>query len=140
MAYLDEIVTIIEAGTTEAGSGSIWPIFTGHLPDSTVIGNRAVALLASPGEGDEERVDIENPGLQVIVRGRSQLQDSSCYQDAAAVAQAVKNALAGFTGESSSGGTHYPGIWNESGPFFIGFDSERRPKFSTNLRVVRSRT
>lgn len=138
--FLQEINTIIEAGTTEAGSTfSDWPIYRSHLPDSTAIGDRAVALLNSAGEPDLGQPDVEKPGLQVITRGLPLKKFSTAYEEAETVAFAVKNALHGFSGESSSGGTHYVGIWNESGPFFLGFDESKRPLFSNNLLVQRSR-
>jgi hypothetical protein len=140
MAYLDEVATAIEAGTTEAGTGSSYPIFRGHLPDSTVLGDRAVALIMSAGFNDEARVEIDNPGLQVITRGAPINSVSTGYEEAEAVAWLVKNALHEYTGTPESTGLYYVGIWNESGPFFIGFDENYRPMFSNNLRVLRSRT
>ncbi len=144
--YLQEVNTIIEAGTTEAGSTDAdWPIYRGFLPDSTVIGDRAVALLHTAGESniggtDGARAEIEGPGLQVVVRGLPLNQFSTSYVEAEEIAVAVENALHGFTGNSSTGGRHYVGIWNESGPFFLGLDESKRPLFSTNFRVLRSRT
>ena len=145
--FLQEISTIVETGTTEAGSThATWPMYRGHLPDSTVVGDRAVALLHAPGLPDVGgavsggRADIERPGLQVVVRGLSLSQYSSAYVEAETVARSVKNALHGFTGLSSAGGTRYVGIWNEGGPGFIGFDGSMRPMFSTNLRVERSKS
>ena len=143
---LQEISTIIEAGTTQAGSThATWPIYRSHLPDSTDIGDRAVGLLHAAGFGDRggagtDRSDIERPGLQVLVRGLPLNQYSSGYVEAEAVARAVKNALHGFSGLSSAGGTWYLGIWNESGPGFIGWDESGRPLFSINLRVERSKS
>lgn len=138
--FLEEIDTILAAQTTEAGDGTAYPTYLGHLPDSTVVDDRAVALLLTEGIGDEARVEIENPGLQVIVRGTTLRTESSAYREASATAFAIKNALHEYSGDSSSGGHRYPGIWNESGPFFLGFDESKRPMFSTNFRVMRSRT
>lgn len=139
-AYLEEIEAIIVAGTTEAGSGSSFPIFLSHVPDSTVssVTDRLVAVLHSIGGPDLGRVEVEEPGLQVIVRGASITEVSSGYEEAYGVAHAVKNALHEFTGAST--GKHYVGIWSESGPYFIGHDTNMRPLFSNNLRVLRSRT
>ena len=140
--FLDEIESIIVAGTTEAGEGSSFPIFLSQMPDSTVssVTDRAVALLHERGGPDGGRVETESPGLQVIVRGASITEVSSGYEEAANVASEVKNSLHGFSGKSSSGSRHYVGVWNESGPFFVGYDENYRPHFSTNLRVTRSRT
>ena len=140
--YLEEIESIIVAGTTEAGSGSLFPIFLSHVPDSTVasVTDRLVAVIHGVGGGDLGRVEVENPGLQVVVRGASITEVSSGYEEAAHAALSVKNALHGFTGASSVGSKHYVGVWNESGPYFAGHDDSMRPFFSNNFRVLRSRT
>lgn len=137
--FLQEINTIITSNTTEAGTTD-WPIFRSHLPDSTAIGDRAVALLNSAGGPDLGQPDVERPGVQVIVRGLSLKEFSTTYAEAETVAYAVKNALHGFSGTPDGGGTHYVGIWNESGPFFLGHDEAKRPLFSNNLLVQRSRS
>jgi hypothetical protein len=140
--YLEEIEAIIVAGTTEAGDGTSFPIFLGHMPDSTTAGvpDRSVAVLASIGFPDYGRVEIEEPGLQVLVRGASITEVSTAYEEAASAAHSIKNALHGYTGKPVAEGKHYVGIWNQSGPFFIGHDESMRPVFSTNLRILRSRT
>ena len=74
------------------------------------------------------------------MRGLPYNQYSTGYPDAMAVAVAVKNALHGFTGLSSAGSHNYVGIWSENGPFFIGFDESKRPIFSANFRVQRSKS
>lgn len=140
--YLEEVESIIVAGTTYAGSGSSFPIFLGHLPDSTVssVTDRAVGLIESIGGPDMGRVEIEERAVQIVVRGASIYEVSTSYEEAADVAHRLKNALHEFTGNSSSGSKRYVGVWNESGPFFTGFDNSMRPYFSNNFRVLRSRT
>lgn len=140
MAYLDELFTLLDAASTEIGTNATYPIFTGHLPDSTVLGDRAVALLHTIGGPDEGRVEIENQGLQVLVRGASISTVSTGYEEASEIASLVKNALHGYVGSPESTGNRLVGVWNESGPFFVGFDHSLRPQFSNNLRVLRSRT
>lgn len=141
MAFLDEVYDILtSAASSEVGDGQTWPIFLGHLPDSTVLDDRAVALINTPGGGDEGGVEIENPGLQVLVRGLPLTENSTAYEAANQLAHDMKNNLHGFTGSPSSSGHHYVGIWNQSGPFFLGYDKEMRPRFSINLNVLRSRT
>lgn len=143
---LAEINTIIQAGTTQAGSThATWPTYGGHLPDSTNIGDRAVALLHGPGQSDlgsdsSGSIWMERPGLQVLVRGLPFNQFSSGYAEAEDLARTVKRALHGFTGLSSAAGHNYVGIWSENGPFFIGFDESKRPLFSANFRIQRSKT
>lgn len=144
--FLREMATVVEAGTTEAGSThATWKLYGGGLPDSTHVADRAVGLIQTAGVGDvgsatTDRADVERPGLQVLVRGLPRNQYSSAYEEASGVARAVKNALHGFTGPSSSGGTHYIGIWSQGSAGWIGDDQSGRPMFSANFRVERSKS
>lgn len=144
---LQEIASIIDAGTTEAGSThATWPLWLSHLPDSTGMDDRAVALMENPGlpdlggSTDDQGPAIERPSLQVLVRGLPLNQYSTAYEEAMGVARSVRAALHGFTGLSSAGGQRYVGIWHENGPGFIGFDQSKRPLFSANFRVQRSKS
>ena len=119
---------------------SAWPLFLSHLPDSTTIGNKAVALLETPGEPEPGRVDIDKRGLQIFVRGEPTNQTSTAYQDTEAISIDIRDALHDYAGSSETQGRHYVGIWNESGPFFVGFDESYRPQFSANYRAWRTRT
>ena len=141
MGFITQIESILALGTTEVGTGSSFPVFKGHMPDSTVSGstNRAVALLHTPGDPDDGRVDREHQGLQIITRGAPLNSTTGAYEEAETAAFAIKNAMHGFTGESSSGSPHFVGIWSLSGPFFGGYDQLMRPTFSNNLMVQRSR-
>jgi hypothetical protein len=140
--YLEEIEAIIVAGTTHAGAGSDFPIFLGHLPDSTVasVTDRAVGVIPTVGGPSMARVEIDEPGLQVVVRGASVYETSTAFEEAWGVAVEVRDSLHEFTGEPSSDGKLVVGIWNQSGPFLVGFDHSMRPVFSNNFRVMRSRT
>lgn len=141
MGFVDEIATLIASNTTEVGSGTDWPVWLGHLPDSTTVGDRAVAILSGVGLPEMGRPDVESPGLQILVRGQPFNESATSYPDAETIAYTVKNALHAIaSGPSSSYGHHYVGIWNEGGPGFIGFDESKRPMFSTNMRVLRSAT
>ena len=135
---LSSVSTILQAGATSIGS-TAWPLDLGMMPDSTAVQDRAIVLLHEPGFPDAGRVEIERPGLQILVRGDSILSTSGAYQAAETVSWAAKNALHGYTGQSSSGAAWIVGIWAESAGH-IGFDEERRPMFSLNFRIERSRT
>lgn len=119
----------------------VWLIYKGHLPDSTGIGRgRAVALLETAGEGLMGRVDIEQPGLQVIVRGEPQHQTSTSWPEAEAKMTEIVDAVHGYTGSTLTDGTHWVGVWCESGPTFDGFDDGWRPHFSAEFRIMRQTT
>lgn len=139
--FLEDVEWILNQTSTDDLDLDNFSVFLGHMPDSTTasVSDKAVALLNTAGLGDFGRVEIEQPGLQILVRGASIQQQSSGYQEAFSAAHQIKNALHGFCGPTSSG-KNVVGIWNQSGPFFIGFDQEMRPSFSNNYRVMRSRT
>lgn len=140
--YLEEVEAIITAGATSAGGSSSFPIFLGHIPDSTTSGvtDRLVGVLLAPGSGDYGRVEVEEPGLQVLVRGAPITEVSTSYEETSAVAFDVKNALHGYAGKPVAAGKNFIGVWNQSGPLFLGHDPLMRPLFSINFRVLRSRT
>lgn len=138
MAFLDDVSTILTSSTV-AGGATGWPVYLGHMPDSSAIGDKAVALIETPGQEDMDRVDVERPGLQVVVRGAPTNTTSTAYQDAQARAKLINAALHTFQGTPSSG-TYIPGVWNQSGPFFGGFDEGWRPFFSANYLVWRQTT
>lgn len=139
--FLEDIEWILVQTSTDDLDLDNFPVYLGHMPDSTVAAftDKAVALLNTLGGADYGRVEIEEPGLQILVRGASIYQQSSGYEEAFSAAHQIKNALHGFSGPTSSG-KNVVGIWNQSGPFFLGFDQEMRPNFSNNFRVMRSRT
>lgn len=122
-----------------AGANTPWPIYRSHMPDSTVIGDRAVALIETAAEPEYPREGIDKNGLQVVVRGARMSTLSTAYEEAEAEADDIKETLIAYAGSTKTLGQHYVGIWNESGPFFSGFDASWRPSFSGNYRAWRSR-
>lgn len=142
---LQEVATLIAAGSTAEAGSTTWPVYGGGFYDVEGTLDRQVALIRGPGLPDlggtsSGRAEVERPTLQVLVRGLKQNEASSAYEDAAELAVAVKNALHGHVGVSSSGGTHYVGIWHQNGPAWLGADESGRPVFSMNFRVERSKT
>lgn len=117
----------------------VWALFKSHLPDSTVLPDRAVAIIETMGEGVMGRVGIELPGLQVVVRGAPQNVVTDAFSSAATKAMEIHDALHGYAGSSDTT-THYAGIWCRSGPAFSGFDESWRPYFTADFRVMRSST
>ena len=138
MAYLDEIESLLQASTI-AGSTTGWLLFKGHLPDSSTIGDKCVALLGTAGAGSRARTDYDDLGLQVVVRGSPQNTSTAAYVDAEARIVLARDALHEYSGAALTT-THYVGVWCESGPYFAGFDAEWRPQFAANFRVWRSST
>ena len=118
----------------------VWLIYKGHMPDSTGIGyGRAIALLETAGNGVMGRIEMEQPGLQVIVRGEPQNQTSTAWPEAEAKMVEIVDAIHEYTGSALTT-THWVGTWCESGPTFDGFDEGWRPHFSADFRVMRATT
>lgn len=139
MAFLDELSALLTSSTV-AGSTMGWPVYLGHMPDSTAIGDKAVAVIDQTGLGYVPRVGLERPAFQVIVRGEPVNQTSTAYEDAQARAQVIAKALRDYSGQPSTSGARLAGVWNDSGPFFAGFDESLRPQFSANYRAQREST
>lgn len=120
------------------GVDTIWPLYLGHMPDSTMVNDRAVALIETAGTPEDGRLGIESHGLQVVVRGAAMTSASTAFQEAEDEAQDLLDQLHEYTGSRRTLGQHYVGISNESGPFFTGFDASWRPLFSANYLALRS--
>ena len=117
----------------------VYELYKSHLPDSTQVPDRAVALIETLGSGVMGRVELEMPGLQVVVRGAPQNTVTDAFSSAASQAMAIHDALHEYTGSTDTT-THYAGIWCQDGPMFSGFDEGWRPYFTANFRVMRSST
>lgn len=137
MAFLDEIATLVDVSTS-VGSGTSWPIYKSHLPDSTAIGDRAIALIEITGQGQLPGPDIDRRGLRVLVRGAAMSSDSTSYSDAESIAISIRDDLVGYAGSSNTDSQHYVGIWALTGPSFRGWDASWRPTISTDYRCWRS--
>jgi len=136
MAFLDEVADLI--GSSTAGSTS-WPVFRGHLPDSTVIDDRAIGLVHTGG-GAQPGVTLQTDRLTVLVRGRPMNQTSSAYEEAEAHAVSLKTAVRGYAGLSSdTNDVYYAGVWCEAAPYFDGLDESYRPVFRMEFRCMRAR-
>lgn len=117
----------------------VWLIYKGHLPDSTAINTRAVALLETAGGGVMGRVGLEMPSLQVLVRGVAMNQTSTAYPEAETKMTELVDAMHEYAGSALTT-THWAGVWCEDGPTFAGFDESWRPQFSATFRVWRATT
>lgn len=134
---------IVTTSTAEAfyltNESPVWLIYKGHMPDSTAINTRAIALLETAGGGVMGRIDMETPRLQVLVRGVPMHQTSTTYPEAESKMTDLVGAIHGYAGSALTT-THWAGAWCEDGPTFEGYDEGWRPQFSATFRVWRSTT
>lgn len=133
---LDEFETLLTSSTV-AGGATGWKLYKGHMPDSSTIGNKAVALLQAPGRGRMGVLDIERARLQVVIRGDAQNTSTGAYEATKAKAAEVRTALHEYTGSALTGGTHYVGVWCE-GIYPAEMDESWRPVFVGEFRAMRS--
>ena len=127
-------VAALPGGSTTSG----WYMYKGMLPDSSALPDKGIGLIETAGAGVMERVQMEQPGLQMVVRG-DQLNSTSTdvYATAAAKMNQARDVLAGYAGSSGSIGVHYLGIWCQNQAFF-GYDDTWRPIFISNFRVMKA--
>lgn len=148
MAHLDELAVLLAASTVAGPPGSSaltasgYLLIKGMMPDSTAtsVQHKVVALIETAGFQMLERVDMEQPGLQVIVRGDPLNSTSTdVYSNTRAKAAQLRDVLSGYTGSSGTSSVHYTGIWCENLAFF-GYDDRWRPEFVSNFRIMKATT
>ena len=136
--FLDEIATLI-SGSTVAGGATGWLLFKGHMPDSTAIGDKALAVIETEGFGTLGRIEAKWHGLQILIRGDARIGGTDVYQTAQAKLNQAKGVLHGYTGSSGTSSNHYPGIWCQNAGF-LQWDENWRPEFVANFRCLRATT
>ena len=137
---LDEIATHIAASSLASSSGaSGFYLWKGFLPDSTAIAARAVALVETAGFAPSQRTgeQIENAGLQLLVRGQSMTDASTAQEEAKLEIERITALLGQVAGQQLSS-WHYVGIWAEQSPYFLGMDNADRPLYVCNFRLARA--
>lgn len=141
--FLDEVGALLASSSvgvaSSSGMGS-YVLIKGHLPDSSQLPHRVLALVETPGGApDAGDTNLDYPGLQVLVRGEPRNQASSCYSDARRKIQDARDTLHRLT-PGSYGGRYYAGMWAQQEPFLLYFDEQARPVFGVNFLALRSRT
>lgn len=140
MALLDEVGTILSTQSIASSSGeSGWYLALSMMPDSTASPDRIVALIETPGTPPLATVEVDEPGLQVRVRGQSIMSASTAYIEARAKAEDAYQALHGLDPGTYSS-RYYAGVWADQTPYLLQYDDNNRPEIAFNLRVYRSRT
>ena len=146
MPILDEIATLIAGATvaglpgTAASTASGWLMFKSHLPDSTAIPNKCIGLIEEIGQGVMGRVEMEMPGLSVVIRGEpANSTESTPYATAQAKMTQTRDVLHGYTGSTGTSSVHYAGIWVQNSGF-LGFDESWRPLFTIGCRILKATT
>ena len=102
-------------------------LFVGKMPEEP---DAAVSVMRSGGKNANPKWLLDEPSLQVIVRG-----DKNGYEDAEAKAQDVKDALLGLPSQDVNGDR-----WvqvNMIGDIVpLGFDEQNRAMFSLNWALI----
>lgn len=144
---LDEVGGYLAAQSLASSSGANgWVLYKGWLPDSTVLADKAVALIETGGMPPSPgRIEVEYPTFQVKVRGGVLMQSTGAYLAARTEAEAIKTALHGLgpvqlPSSSAASAWYYRDIVALQSPAFVGMDAQQRPVFVCNYRADRSRT
>lgn len=106
-------------------------LFVSEMPPKP---DECVAVYDTGGENPQPNYTYERPTVQVRVRGAK-----GDYEDAYALAEAIRNILNGMHDEEV-GGTRYIGIWAMGDILFVGYDDNHRPLLTINFRLHRTNT
>lgn len=115
-------------GVATFGATSGWAMYIGEEPDTP---DQTVTLYdTTAGEPNPKWLQDE-PHVQIRVRGTR-----ADYTGAYDKVYQIMDLLLGLP-QQTLGGTVYVGIWALGDPHLLGYDDNRRPVFTLNLRMVR---
>lgn len=146
MSVLDEVGGYLGlqavAGTS---AGSSFALTKSWAPDSTSLQDQIVALTQTAGRKPTPgRLELDYPGLQVLVRGNPLTRTASAYSDAEAEMTAVYLALhgygPGYLPSTSGTSRYYVMIEANHLPALLHVDPANRPVLFCNFTATRSRT
>lgn len=128
----EDIADLIAA---QSWSGSLGEeVFVNTAPATKPPTATMIQVTDSGGEDDEpiKGVTGERPSFQVRVSAPPD-DDTSALQ----MLQRVKELLHTINPFTTSGGTHYSGIWTQGGLLSDGKDNNQRPEYIRNFRAHR---
>ena len=146
MSVLDEVGGYLAlqavAGTS---AGATFSLTKSWLPDSTALQDKVVALTQTPGRKPTPyRLELDYPGIQVLVRGDQISNVSGAYAAAEAEMNSVYLALhgygPGYLPSTSGTSRYYVMIEANHMPSMLHVDPVNRPVLFCNFTATRSRT
>lgn len=123
---------MVDAGIGVFAAETGWGIFIAEEPTKP---DQTITVIDTSGTEPDFGVDIRNPSIQILVRGKKLDGFLLAYSKA----EEVFDLLNEYTNQIWSG-ARYIGIWAEADILFVGFDDNKRPQFSLNFRIQRSPT
>ena len=144
MSVLDEVGGYLTLQSV-VGTTSGFTLVKSWLPDSTALQNKVVALTQTAGRTPTPpRLELDYPGIQVLVRGEPMTKTATAYADAETEMTAVYLALHGFgpgyLPSTSGASRYYVMITANHLPALMHVDQANRPVLFCNLTATRSRT
>lgn len=128
MLLKDAMVT--KANAIAAGTFTGWTFKFGNLPDSP---DKCIALIDQGGPSGMPNLLVDNPGVQILVRGAV---GGTSYLDGWLIARAVRDIILGIT-------NHPPGFAELDGitergtnPVPLGYDDKSRHIWSSNYQLL----
>ncbi len=132
MGFLADMAQLlIDESLGGAPTAMSWPVYAGDLPPSP---DECIALYQFSGLAPDTKVGKRNPGLQIVVRGKSADERMGGYASAEAKAAAILVGVDGI-GAKTINGTTYLEILAESDVVFRGRDGNGRPEMVVNFIV-----
>jgi hypothetical protein len=112
------------AGLVDGISG--WTGFSGYFPNTP---DRCVAITDTSGPAPEASFAYEEPGIQLRVRG--------LREDYTLTNTKVTELFDALHGQSIN--SEYAACWAQGSPIFMSYDTNERPVWSVNFKLMRTR-
>lgn len=124
-----DMLAILQGASPSWGTFGV-DLFVAAMPDSP----GACVAAYDTGSWREPHAGLGNtfPLVQIVVRGLPNTYERT-YLDAVAIRDLILGAA-----QRTVSGVTYNGFWASSDIASLGFDEQRRPRFSMNFRLMRS--
>lgn len=114
-------------GVFASESPNVWAIRISRMKDKP---NKMICVYDTSGFPPEPGLDINYPGIQVVIRG-----EPDGYRDAWTKCARVRDSLLGRPSETRNGDI-WASVTMTSDIVFTGYDDNERPTFSMNFLLI----
>lgn len=114
-------------GVFASESPNVWAIRISRMKNKP---NKMICIYDSVGASPEPGLDINYPGIQIVVRG-----EPDGYRAAWDKCAAIRDRLLGRPSETR-GGDIWASVTMSGDILFIGYDDNERPTFSMNFQLI----
>lgn len=114
-------------GVFASESSSVWAIRISRMKDKP---NKMICIYDTLGYPPEPGLDINYPGIQIVVRG-----EPDGYRDTWAKCARIRDSLLGRPSETRNGDV-WASVTMSSDIVWLGYDDNERPTFSMNFLLI----